>query len=49
MMAKELMEIDLHIELLLGETAISDRKFLMDEFDCEDGLWSIKGRCFLDA
>lgn len=43
------MKIYLQIELLLGETAMPDGEFLVNEFNCEDGFWSMEWCRFLDA
>ena len=43
------MKIDLQIELLLGETTMADSEFLVNKFDCEDGLLGMEWCCFLNA
>ena len=43
------MKIYLQVELLLGETSMSDGKFLMNKFDSKDGLRSMERCCFLNA
>ena len=42
MLAKKLMKIYLQVELLLGETSMSDGKFLVNKFDSKDGLRSVE-------